>query len=120
VDVIHLHHGVWLTDGGAGLGEGDTFGLGTGLRLYPFMATGEEKTVYQLPPGYGYPIGGSDRWFLNYMIHNLWPNPATVYITYDMDFIPDSAPAARGITPGHPIWMDVEDHHIYPVFDVKR
>ncbi len=119
VDIIHLHHGVWLTDGAAGLGEGNTYGIG-GARLYPFMATGEEKTIYELPRGYGYPIGGSDRWFLNYMIHNLRETPATVYITYDMDFIPDSSSIARGITPVHPIWMDVEDHHIYPVFDVKR
>jgi hypothetical protein len=116
VDVLHLHHGVWLTNGQAGTGEGNGYIRG----LYPFMATGEEKTVYELPHGYGYPIGGADRWFLNYMIHNLWNNSAKVYITYDIDFIPDSSPAARGITPVHPIWMDVEDHHIYPVFDVHR
>src|SRR5262249_45645983 len=46
--------------------------------------------------------------------------PAKVYITYDMDFIPDSSPAARGITPVHPIWNDVEDHHLYSVFNVYR
>jgi plastocyanin len=120
VDVLHLHHGVWLTNGTAGAGEGNGFCLGRRFCLYPFMATGEEKTIYSLPKGYGYPIGGNDRWFVNYMIHNLWPQPAKVYITYDMDFIPDSSPAARGITPVHPIWMDVEDHHIYPVFDVHR
>ena len=44
VDVIHLHHGVWLTDGAAGQGEGNGQ---TGF--YPFMASGEEKTIYQLP-----------------------------------------------------------------------
>jgi hypothetical protein len=115
VDVIHLHHGVWLTDGGAGQGEGngqDGF--------YPFMASGEEKTIYQVPPGFGYPVGAADHWILNYMIHNLREKPAKVYITYDMDFIPDSSPAARGITPVHPIWMDVESHHLYPVFNVHR
>ncbi len=120
VDVLHLHHGVWLTTGTAGMGEGNTFSLGQGFTLYPFMATGEEKTIYQFPKGFGYPIGANDHWFLNYMIHNLYPKPAKVYITYQMDFVPDSSPAARGITPVHPIWMDVMDHHIYPVFDVKR
>ena len=84
------------------------------------MATGEEKTIYEFPPGYGYPIGGSDLWVLNYMIHDLLSTPATVYITYDMDFLPATAPAAAHITPVHPIWMDVEAHHIYPVFNVKR
>ena len=40
VDVIHLHHGVWLSDGSAGQGEGNSY-----RPFYPFMAYGEEKTV---------------------------------------------------------------------------
>ncbi|HEY1566673.1 MAG TPA: hypothetical protein VGF68_06625 [Solirubrobacteraceae bacterium] len=115
VDVIHLHHGVWLSNGATGAGEGN--GL---AGLYPFMASGEEKTVYQFPHGYGYPVGASDVWVLNYMIHNLTNHAAQVYITYDLDFVPATSPAAAQITPVHPIWMDVEDHHIYPVFDVHR
>ena len=116
VDVIHLHHGVWLSNGTAGEGEGD----GYGDAFYPFMASGEEKTVYQFPEGFGYPVGGTDLWVLNYMIHNLTPRAAQVYITYDIDFVPATAPAAAHITPVHPIWMDVEDHHLYPVFNVYR
>jgi hypothetical protein len=115
-NVIHLHHGVWLTNGAAGVGEGNGYGGG----FYPFMATGEEKTTYEFPSGYGYPIGGKDFWVLNYMIHDLLSTPATVYITYDLDFLPSTAPAAANITPLHPIWMDVEAHHIYPVFDVHK
>jgi hypothetical protein len=114
VDVIHLHHGVWLSTGQAGEGEGNGFGI------YPFMATGEEKTAYEFPPGYGYPVAAKDKWILNYMIHNLTDRPARVYITYDIDFIPLTSPMAAHITTVHPIWMDVEDHHVYPVFDVKR
>jgi len=114
-NIIHLHHGVWLTNGPAGAGEGNGYGP-----VYPFMATGEEKTVYELPNGYGYPIGASDHWYLNYMIHDLISTPATIYITYDVDFLPATAPAATHITPAHPIWMDVEAHNIYPVFDVHR
>jgi hypothetical protein len=115
-NVIHLHHGVWLTNGAAGQGEGNGYAGG----FYPFMATGEEKTVTEFPAGYGYPIGGSDSWVLNYMIHDLIATPAQIYITYDMDFLPASSPAAAHITPVHPIWTDVEAHHIYPVFDVHR
>jgi hypothetical protein len=115
VDVIHLHHGVWLSNGAAGEGEGNGYG-----GLYPFMASGEEKTVYEFPQGYGYPIGGKDIWLLNYMIHNLTARATSVYVNYTIDFVPDSAPAAAGITPVHPIWMDVMAHHIYPVFDVHR
>jgi hypothetical protein len=113
--IVHLHHGVWLTDGAAGAGEGNGY-----ASLYPFMAAGEEKTTYEFPHGYGYPIGASDHWILNYMIHNLTDITRKVYVTYDLDFVPDSSPAARKITPVHPIWMDVQDHHIYPVFDVKK
>jgi len=116
VDIIHLHHGVWLSNGAAGIGEGNGYIDG----FYPFMAAGEEKTHYEFPPGYGYPIGASDQWVLNYMIHNLTDKQAKVFITYDIDFIPASSPAAASITPVHPIWMDVEDRHIYPVFDVHR
>jgi hypothetical protein len=116
VDVVHLHHGVWLSNGKAGAGEGNGYVGG----FYPFMAAGEEKTIYEFPSGYGYPIGKNDFWALNYMIHDLTDKGAKVYITYDIDFIPKSSPAAASIKPLHPIWMDVESHHIYPVFDVHR
>ncbi len=116
VDVIHLHHGVWLSNGNAGRGEGNSAYRG----FYPFMAAGEEKTIYSFPPGYGYPIGAHDYWVLNYMIHNLTDHQATVYITYDIDFIPASSPLAVGMKIVHPIWMDVQDKSIYPVFDVHR
>jgi hypothetical protein len=115
VDVIHLHHGVWLSSGASGQGEGNgAFGL------YPFMASGEEKTAYEFPQGYGYPVGGADLWVLNYMIHNLTAKQTRVYITYTINFVPQTDPASNTITPVHPIWMDVEAHHLYPVFNVHR
>jgi hypothetical protein len=116
VDIIHLHHGVWLTNGRAGRGEGNGYIGG----FYPFMASGEEKTIYSYPAGYGYPVGAHDFWVLNYMIHNLTARATSVYITYDIDFVPMTSPLASHMTPVHPIWMDVMDHHIYPVFDVHR
>jgi hypothetical protein len=115
VDVIHLHHAVWLSNGAAGIGSGAAF-----VGFYPFMAAGEEKTIFSQPAGYGYPIGRNDGWVLNYMIHNLTPVATRVYLTYDVDFVPATAPAAAHIKPVNPVWMDVESRHIYPVFDVKR
>jgi hypothetical protein len=115
-DKIHLHHGVWLSDGQAGEGEGNSYAGG----FYPFAASGEEKTAYEFPRGYGYPVEASDAWFLNYMIHDLTSKAASVYITYDIDFVPATSPSAALLKPVHPIWMDVQDHHIYPVFNVKR
>ena len=102
VDVIHLHHGVWLVNG------------------YPTFAAGEEKTYYNFAPGYGIHSDPNDTWIMNYMIHNLTPVPTKVYITYDVDFVPDSEPAAAGITPLKPQWMDVSGIKAYPVFDVYK
>ena len=102
VDVIHLHHGVWLMKG------------------YPTFAVGEEKTNFQSPAGYGYHYDPSDTWILNYMIHNLWPNRTKVSITYDIDFVPDTAPAAKSMQQVHPLWLDVSGLRAYPVFDALK
>jgi plastocyanin len=112
VDVIHLHHGVWLN-----LGARDATSPGFPER---FVAAGEEKTIMKLPKGYGYASRGADRWLLNHMIHNLTPVPTTVYMTYEIDFIPRSSPRARGIRPVTPIWMDVQNGSGYPVFNVEK
>src|SRR3954468_9552450 len=63
VDVIHLHHAVWLLNG------------------YPTFAAGEEKTIQQLPQGYGLPYKPDDKWSLIYMIHNLTASATKVYVT---------------------------------------
>ena len=73
----------------------------------PRFAVGEEKTIVDLPDGYGYRYKPEQRWLINYMIHNLTQNPDTVYITYEIDFIPDTDPAAAGMKSVHTHWMDV-------------
>jgi plastocyanin len=102
VDVLHLHHGVWI------------------MRNYPTFAVGEEKTIFQAPQGYGYRYDPSDPWIMNYMLHNLEPSRDKVYITYDIDFVPMDSPAAPGITEVKPLWMDVAGIKAYPVFDVHK
>jgi hypothetical protein len=111
VDVIHLHHGVWVNVSRPNA---------TSDRPELFLAAGEEKTIVELPDGYGYPHRSSDRWVLNHMIHNLTPVPAEVYMTYTIDFIPASSPAAKTIRPVRPIWMDVMNGTLYPVFNVPK
>ena len=54
------------------------------------------------------------------MVHNLVARPDSLYITYDIDFVPASSPAAASIKPARPVWMDVENGKLYPVFDVFR
>jgi plastocyanin len=114
VDVIHLHHAVWLNLSHPAVASGGNNSFA------PFFAAGEEKTIFQMPQGYGMRYRASDKWLLNYMIHNLTSRPAKVYVTWDIDFVPDSAPGAKGMTEAHPLWMDVRSGEIYPVFDVHR
>ncbi len=103
VDVIHLHHAVWLA------GPPDA--------MRPTWAAGEEKTIFRNPKGFGWRFRKSDRWVLNPMIHNLTPVPTRVYITWEMDFIPLGAKAARGMREVQTQWLDAEGGKAYPVFD---
>ena len=107
VDELHLHHAVWLVGG-----EGRPFG--------PQFAAGEEKTTVDMPSGYGWRSEPGDTWLMNHMIHNLYPNPDRVYITYEIDFIPDTHKNAKKIKPVSTQWMDVEGLKPYPVFDVHK
>jgi plastocyanin len=103
VDVLHLHHAVWLVNGN------------------PQFAVGEEKTVQQLPSGFGWRSHPGDSWVLNDMLHDLVAKPADVYVVWRIDFVPDSSPAAAGIKQVHTKWLDVAGNpSLYPVFDVLR
>jgi plastocyanin len=102
VDVIHLHHAVWAVNG------------------RPQFAAGEEKTSVKAPTGYGWRYRTSDSWVMNHMIHNLTPDATDVYITYDLDFVPDTSPEAAAIKPVETLWLDVMGGEVYPVFDVHR
>jgi plastocyanin len=112
VDVIHLHHGVWA----------NAFRRDATAPLFPerFFAAGEEKTALAFPRGYGYRYRTSDAWFLNYMIHDLTPKPYTVYLTYDVDFVPATSSRASEMKDVHPIWLDVQNGKVYPVFDAVK
>jgi plastocyanin len=108
VHVVHLHHGVWLNASQTG--------------TTPFFATGEEKTRSIIPPGYGYRTRPDDAWVLNYMLHNLTPNPFTVFIRYDLTWVPPSTPGIKEVVP---VWLDAVGHKsfaksIYPVYDPPK
>ena len=110
VDVLHLHHGVWVVNGG------------------PQFATGEEKTIVQLPKGFGWRSLPSDNWVVNDMIHDLTGVAANVYIVWSIDFVPNTAPGAASIRRVHTRWMDVAgptprvgiSSPVYPVFNALR
>jgi hypothetical protein len=102
VDVVHLHHGVWISN------------------FEPLFAAGEEKTILAAPPGYGWRYRTSDQWVMNHMIHNLTPTPADVYVDYELEFVPDTAPEAAAMQEVRTLWLDVRSGSFYPVFDVHR
>jgi plastocyanin len=117
VDVLHLHHAVWVVNGN------------------PQFATGEEKTIIQAPKGFGWRSLPTDNWLLNDMLHELVGTPATVYIVWRIDFVPDTAlpadctPFVTGcIRKVSTRWMDVSgpsprvgiSSPIYPVFNARR
>jgi plastocyanin len=102
VDVIHLHHGVWLSNG------------------FPLFAAGEEKTIIRTPPGFGWRYRTSDGWVMNHMIHNLTPKAADVYIDYELEFVRADDPTAAGMREVQTAWLDVMGLQLYPVFDVHR
>ena len=111
VDDVHLHHGVWLS-----FPHKDA--TRPSLPAERFFAAGEEKTTLTLPEPYGYRFAAGDHWVLNYMLHNLRDDTKKVWITYDVDFIPDTAPQAASVSSARPLWMDVQNGSVYPVFDV--
>jgi hypothetical protein len=102
---VHLHHGTWLS--------APEYGSG------PFLAAGEEKTIAPFPKGYGMPIKATDQWFLLYMVHSAVQEPMTLYITYDIDFVPQADAEELGLKPAYPVWLDVRPSG-YPVFNTQR
>jgi plastocyanin len=102
VDVIHLHHAVWVSN------------------FRPLFAAGEEKTIFNAPDGYGWVYKPQDNWIMNHMIHNLTPTPTKVFITYEVDFTEAGTPADAGVKDLHTLWSDVEGGKVYPVFDVHK
>jgi plastocyanin len=102
VDVVHLHHAVWI------------------VNFNPQFAAGEEKTITQLPQGFGWRNKADDNWLLNDMLHDLVAKSHEVYIVWRIDFVPDTSPAAASIKPVTTRWMDVAGVSLYPVFDALR
>ncbi len=110
VDVLHLHHAVWA------------------VNFNPQFAAGEEKSIVQLPRGFGWRTLPSHDWRLNDMIHDLVGEAKQVYIVWRIDFVPDTSPAADSIRRVRTKWMDVSgpsprvgiSSPFYPVFNALR
>jgi hypothetical protein len=54
------------------------------------------------------------------MIHNQTAEPETVYITYEIDWVPSDTPTGQSMKGALPLWLDVENDKSMPIFDVRR
>ena len=113
VEQVHMHHAVMLNLSRKDLAAPDL----PGERFYGFA---EEKTIAQLPAGFGYPVRSNDVWAINYMLHNETPNQEEIFATYTVDYAPLGSQAAQGMRAARPLWIDVENGKAYPVFNVHR
>src|SRR5205823_6228480 len=78
-----------------------------------FYAEGEERTQITMPPGYGYPDKGSDRWAMTYMLMNHRNVTESVYVQYTIRYVTDET-----LTAVTPIWLDVRNCESDPIFNV--
>ena len=101
---LHLHHVVWLVHGN------------------PTFASGEEKTIATMPQGYGGKVGATENWGINEMIHNLGASEnREVYMTWEIDWVPETTPARTDIVATNTRWLDVAGApRVYPVFDAEK
>lgn len=79
-----------------------------------FYAAGEERATLELPPGYGYPVSGADRWGMTWMVMNHRAKLDSAYVRYRLTYDTDAA----ALAPVKPVWMDVANCKVDPVYDV--
>jgi plastocyanin len=78
-----------------------------------FYGAGEERAQLELPPGYGYKVGGNDQWAMVWMLMNHKHTPDSAYVQYTIGY--DTATDLTGVTP---YWLDVRNCSADPVYNV--
>jgi hypothetical protein len=68
------------------------------------IASGNERTILQDPPGYGYFVGPSCSWILNYHIHNSGTNARHVAIRLNVTY------QTTALASAVPVWLDVSSN----------
>ena len=79
----------------------------------PVFGSAEEEVPARLPAGYGYPIRADDRWTMSWMLMNHRNRTESVYIEYEVTYV-----TGETLKPVYPIWLDVRDCSLDPIFDV--
>jgi plastocyanin len=82
---------------------------GLGERFY---AAGEERAKLKLPPGYGYPMKGTDQWGLTMMLMNHRARTDSAFVQYKVTYDTEAR------TPVTPYWLDIKNCLSDPVYNV--
>jgi hypothetical protein len=97
-----LHHMV-LFNTQAGRTDA-TCPTGLGWLGQRFFASGDERTMHDLPPGYGYKVNSDARWNMIWDGGNYSTQAQTVYYQVTFTWVPASTPNIRDV---EPIWLDI-------------
>lgn len=114
---LMLHHIVFLNVAKSDKTCSSTIGWDSrpsGLMRERFFAAGEERAKMSLPEGYGYDINSSNAWVMLYMVMNHRQATDSAYVEYTATVKTDTT----GMTPVEPYWMDINDCHVDPYYNV--
>jgi len=67
-----------------------------------WYASGNERTIAEIMPGYGYRVSSGDDWGLVYHLMNMNSSPRTVYFEYTFDWVSNGPRKTR------PMWLDID------------
>ncbi len=112
--IVFLNIGRWDATCPGGITDWDSTSQGFPLPER-FYAAGEERAKISLPDGYGYPLNASsdNTWALLYMVMNHRGVTDNAFVQYTMTV--DTSGTA---TPVKPYWMDINDCHVDPFYNV--
>ncbi|MFY9487799.1 MAG: hypothetical protein WAP35_03760 [Solirubrobacterales bacterium] len=124
---LMLHHIAFLNAGNPAMGNirpdatCDTLTFPDNKTTVPAMAerfysTGEERSVFNLPLGYGYKIRGDDRWGMLFMVMNHRAQTDRAYIEYRVTYATGTEAAL--VQDVKPFWMDVNNCKADPFYDI--
>jgi hypothetical protein len=66
-----------------------------------FFASGNERTIMELPDGYGYYVGAGDEWGLIVDVMNMTTQDRRYEFEYTFEWVPSAEPV-------RPVWLDID------------
>lgn len=100
-----LHHLVMLNNKATDATCGGSFPNPSMFLGERFAAAGNERTVIEFPPSFGYPVAADANITMISDLMNHAEQERTVFIKVEYDFVPNNG--ASTLTPVRPVWMDV-------------